>query len=256
MGALRAAELHVFGMRGVGRIFENYAGMLWEDDDEVAVAHLPAEEGYRNLSVAMANLRYGLELATREGLMNATQHDALIALVKLLHYPERGWEAVWQAAGKVGLGGRELAALRTFIAESKPDLKREDALAVLDAMREHQAGPAAPPPPSFRFEPTIFWEHLCSHFGPIVEARPRAINRAINREQLVHHIRLSPLDREALRHRALLHVLVGQEIRRSGIAAGDDRPVLERFRRKRGLAGERALSAWMTEQQVDRSGTR
>jgi hypothetical protein len=181
------------------------------------------------------------------------QRDALTALVKPLHYPERSGEAVWQAAGKAGLGGKELAALRAFIAERKPDLKREDALAVLDVMREHQAAPAAPSPPAFRFEPTIFWENLCSHFGPIVQAQPSVINRAINREQLVHHIRLSPPDREALRHRALLHVLVGQEIRRSGIAAGDDRLALERFRRKRGLAGARALTAWMTEQQVDQA---
>jgi hypothetical protein len=39
MGALRAAELHTFGMVGVGRVFEGYRDGVYEDDDEVAVVH-------------------------------------------------------------------------------------------------------------------------------------------------------------------------------------------------------------------------
>jgi len=65
MGALRAAELHSFGMVGVGRIFEAYrSGALepygdapFEDDDEVAVIHGPPETGYVALSEAMVNIR-------------------------------------------------------------------------------------------------------------------------------------------------------------------------------------------------------
>src|SRR5262249_40432572 len=53
MGALRAAELDVFGMRGIGRVFQAYRdGQLspfeaepFEDDDEVAVVHGPPETG-------------------------------------------------------------------------------------------------------------------------------------------------------------------------------------------------------------------
>ena len=55
MGALRAAELHQFGMRGVGEIFEKYRDGTLEDDDEVAVLHGPAELGYTPLSVPMVN---------------------------------------------------------------------------------------------------------------------------------------------------------------------------------------------------------
>ena len=57
MGALRAAELHTFGMRGVGEIFERYRDGVLEDDDEVAVSHASADHAYRELSVAMVNLR-------------------------------------------------------------------------------------------------------------------------------------------------------------------------------------------------------
>jgi len=46
IGALRAAELDVFGMRGIGDIYEAFRDGLLEDDDEVAVLHGPEELGY------------------------------------------------------------------------------------------------------------------------------------------------------------------------------------------------------------------
>src|SRR5262245_31018092 len=58
MGALRAAELAAFGMRGIGRIFAAYrTGVFepyreggFEDEDEVAIVHGPADGGYASLS--------------------------------------------------------------------------------------------------------------------------------------------------------------------------------------------------------------
>ena len=67
MGALRAAELHSFGMRGVGRIFEAFRDGVLEDDDEVAVLHGPAEIGYLAASEPMVNIRETLALARDEG---------------------------------------------------------------------------------------------------------------------------------------------------------------------------------------------
>jgi hypothetical protein len=57
MGALRASELHTFGMRGVGRIFEAFRDGALEDDDEVAMVHGPADLEYVAASEAMVNIR-------------------------------------------------------------------------------------------------------------------------------------------------------------------------------------------------------
>src|SRR5205814_1005092 len=57
MGALRAAELHGFGMQGVGRIFEAFRSGELEDDDEVAVVHGDAGIAFAPTSDAMVNLR-------------------------------------------------------------------------------------------------------------------------------------------------------------------------------------------------------
>src|SRR5690554_3186262 len=46
MGAIRAAELSVFGMRGFGKIFEWYVSGEIERDDEVALMHGPEETKY------------------------------------------------------------------------------------------------------------------------------------------------------------------------------------------------------------------
>ena len=66
MGALRAAELHVFGMQGVGRIFEAYRDDSLEDDDEVAVLHAPEEAGFLPLSEPMVNIRTTLARAEKQ----------------------------------------------------------------------------------------------------------------------------------------------------------------------------------------------
>ena len=63
MGALRAAELDRFGMRGVGDVYRAYAEGMLEDDDEVAVAHTDAEHGFRALSDSMVDVRATLEKA-------------------------------------------------------------------------------------------------------------------------------------------------------------------------------------------------
>ena len=61
MGALRAAELDRFGMRGVGEVYRAYADGVLEDDDEVAVAHAGAEDGFRPISDSMVDIRATLE---------------------------------------------------------------------------------------------------------------------------------------------------------------------------------------------------
>src|SRR5882724_12825471 len=65
IGALRAAELDSFGMRGIGRIYEAFRDGVLQDDDEVAVLHGPEELGYPSLTEAMVNIRATLVEAVR-----------------------------------------------------------------------------------------------------------------------------------------------------------------------------------------------
>src|SRR5438270_1838145 len=95
-GALRAAELDAFGMRGIGRIYEAYRDGIIEDDDEVAVLHGPEELGYPPLTEAMINIRATLAEAVRSGVVDPDLAERLTDIAKALFYKERTYEAVLQ----------------------------------------------------------------------------------------------------------------------------------------------------------------
>jgi hypothetical protein len=86
MGALRAAELHGFGMIGVGKIFEAYKAGELEDDDEVAILHAPSDAGFFSCSDAMVDIRWTLRAARSGGIISPDLAGRLEAHAKALHY--------------------------------------------------------------------------------------------------------------------------------------------------------------------------
>ena len=157
MGALRAAELCSFGMEGVGRIFESFRDGVLEDDDEVAVTHASAEFGYRQTSEAMVNIREGIRRALDGDLIQMTTAEALLAEAKNVFYPRRSWPGIQEAGARLGLPVEELARLKAFITAERPNLKRDDAVAMLRHMAEASD---APHRPNFEFEPAYAWRVL------------------------------------------------------------------------------------------------
>ena len=98
MGALRAAELHVFGMRGVGRIFEAFRDGVLDADDEVAVVHAPAELGFLPVSEALVDIRATVDAAIMAGVLRPADGLALIDRAKALFYADRSWDALLDPA--------------------------------------------------------------------------------------------------------------------------------------------------------------
>ncbi|MCW5808367.1 MAG: TfuA domain-containing protein, partial [Deltaproteobacteria bacterium] len=125
MGALRAAELAPYGMRGVGRIYRAFAAGRLVADDEVAVAHLPAEYGYRPTGDALVNLREAI--AAAPGL-SARTRAALVELARARFYRERSLARLVADARAAGLPARSIAALA---ARPVPDRKAADARLLL-----------------------------------------------------------------------------------------------------------------------------
>jgi hypothetical protein len=158
MGALRAAEMSLFGMEGVGEIYEAYARGELDADDEVAVAHALAEDGYRPLNEALVNVRATLRAAERAGVIHAGTRTRLVEIAEAAFYPDRCYPLLLRQAAKEGLPVEQLEALRGFLTEGRVDQKRLDAIALLRAMGERFAGGAAPKQVRFHFEPTDAWE--------------------------------------------------------------------------------------------------
>lgn len=247
MGALRGAELHAFGMIGVGKVFEAYASGAIEDDDEVAVVHAPGADGCTMFSEAMVNIRAALERAQADGLVSAGSRATLLAAAKETFYPERSWAALFDAGRARGVPDGELAALRAWVEAARPNQKRDDALELLALLAREIPAPDPALLGHWTFEHTVFWDTVETYYTTskgALEADSASFERVRN------HVRLVGPEREQLRLRALTLVLAQAEAQRLRIGVTDDRRALARFRYRRGLQSSAELRAWMERQQV------
>lgn len=151
MGALRAAETEAFGMIGVGQIYQMYASGALIDDDEVALVHSSADTGYQPLSEPMINIRATLQLAQEQGVLSEELHYQLIGIAKSIYFAERTFAAIFRKASSDGIASPALAALQTFVREHYVDLKRQDAVLLLQTLHERFVTVSAHPPKSGDF---------------------------------------------------------------------------------------------------------
>lgn len=165
MGALRAAELQPFGMVGIGGIFRQFADGALEDDDEVAVVHGAAADGYPLLSDAMVDIRDALLAAADAAVIGLDVAQRLIDGAKATHYRERSFRRVLEQARSVG-DAEQVARLDAFLAQYGPRAKARDALAMLDAI---DAFVATDPPPL-----EVAWRLQRTHFLRALEAEVAA----------------------------------------------------------------------------------
>jgi TfuA protein len=127
MGALRAAETHVYGMVGIGEIFRAYRDGLIEGDDEVALTYRP--DTYSPLSDALINIRHAFDIAVHKEILEKNAAQYMLAYLKKQYFPFRSY--------------RLLAELypehRSFLLQEQPDLKAQDAVLLLKhiAKRHH-----------------------------------------------------------------------------------------------------------------------
>jgi hypothetical protein len=133
MGALRASELDVYGMEGVGMIYEAYKNGRLVSDDEVALTFDPFS--FEPSSEPLVNIRNNLDLAWQMDVISASTKDRLFHCALARYFPERTYEKMFSdASGKVS--EKELQCLRKYLAEEKRDFKMEDATLALKRVRK------------------------------------------------------------------------------------------------------------------------
>ncbi|GAB3012402.1 TfuA-like protein [Bowmanella dokdonensis] len=208
MGALRAAELHPFGMQGVGRIFEAYRDGIFTDDDEVTVSHATAENGFKALSHSMASLRFGIEELAENGYLQACEASALITILKDKYYPRRSWSEVYQQARMLGVGESGLLEIQRYAKEY--DAKRDDALALLSRLASDTADQVSVEA-DFSLQQTSFWAALCqSQAAKIAAQRVSGDGPSSAMAEISQLARAFASDREQLIERAMLMSLVDE----------------------------------------------
>jgi hypothetical protein len=245
MGALRAAELHGFGMLGVGRIFEAFRDGTLEDDDEVAVVHGPEEVGFVPVSEPMVNIRATLARAEIDGVLAGSSRHGLERHAKSLFFPHRTWPAILDGAPTHGVPERELAALRDWLPHGRVDQKREDAVAMLKAMNE-TVTQSGRPRLEWQFEWTHFWDEFIAR--PAIDPVPNQSSLEVQSQAILEELRLEGEDsHQRIKTGALLRLLARLEADRRGIEATPEaaRAALSHIRRTLGLFTRAELDAWL-----------
>jgi hypothetical protein len=127
MGALRAAELHILGMVGVGRVFELYRDGIIEADDEVALLYDPVT--YRACSEPLVNLRCALNLAVQRNVVGRLKADEILSRLMEIYFPYRTHWTVKLLCPE----------LEDFMRSLPSNQKRDDALLLLKTIAAGEA---------------------------------------------------------------------------------------------------------------------
>lgn len=159
IGALRAAELADFGMKGIGHVYRQFRAGQLMDDDEVAVLHGPAEVDYVQVTEAMVNVRATIDQALRLGVVEPAFAAALVRIAKSLFYKDRTYDAILETATEHGLAAEALRRFAGWLPRGQVDQKRIDAAEMLQAIMAHLAGGVIPLQVSYQFAHTFAWEH-------------------------------------------------------------------------------------------------
>jgi hypothetical protein len=255
MGALRAAELAAFGMEGVGQIFEAYRTGLIHDDDEVAVAHGPADAGYRAQSEAMVNVRATLAAAVESGVIRRESADRLAQAGKDLFYPDRTYPRILAEAATRGIPAADLAAFRAWLPTGRVDQKREDALAMLRAMARWAEADPRPKRVTYVFEHTVYWDAAMRSAGSLGDGA-RSERDTVLGDLLLEELSLDAERYADATHGALLRHLALAEAQRHGLAVSREalQETADRFRLARGLHAPEDVAAWIADNDVTVAG--
>ncbi len=252
MGALRAAELAPFGMRGTGRIFADYVAGRLEDDDEVAIVHADATSGYRALSDALVNIRATLAAAVERHVIDADLHDVLLRLAKGTFYPDRSWARLLRDARRRGVAPDVLQRFERWLPGGAVDQKRQDALAMLRDMRAARTAQPEALTPAFRFQHTDAWEQVRRqiHLKPLPDASAAA---SVPGDAVIAELRLRGDEFLAAHEAAFRHVLSRELAATSG--DGVDHVLLSDalndFRLRHGLHDPGSVEPWLAAQGLD-----
>lgn len=156
MGALRAAELYQYGMKGFGAIFNDFKSGKLNDDDEVAVLHRGKEENFSAINDAMVNIRATCDLAYAEGVLSLDDKNTLISHCKNQFYPYRSLKnAIKQLDEKSPFAF-------WFSTQGLVDIKKQDAMDVL-AHNRNLALPIIPKEASISSHLTVFLRELIQY---------------------------------------------------------------------------------------------
>lgn len=149
MGALRAAECDSFGMKGIGRIYEQYRDGSRLSDADVAVLHGPPVMGFQPVTIALVDAEETIR--TLQSLIGDEKTDSLLVAARRTHFSRRTWRSI-VAAARLDQG------IASILSRNAISVKRLDAEMLLDAVNNHDNHSDVRP--AWRFQNTLFFQEM------------------------------------------------------------------------------------------------
>lgn len=131
MGALRAAELYPYGMKGYGWVFDAYRNGSIDADDEVALTFDPFSG--RACTVPLVNVRYWLDDAVSAGLIESRVQRSLLRACRRIFFADRTTVSLYKLLEEE-LGGMLFDTLLRHSGGQISDVKRTDAEGLLSVL--------------------------------------------------------------------------------------------------------------------------
>ena len=154
-GALRAAELAPYGMRGIGNIYRLYRRAAIADDDEVCVTHAIEELDFMPLSEPMISIRYTLRDLRHQGSITKAEETAVAAALKAMHFSERTLDHIRAAIAAQMSPARAATVSETYMTLRR-DAKGDDGKRLLEWLSAPRRPEARP---DWDFPRTVHWVH-------------------------------------------------------------------------------------------------
>jgi hypothetical protein len=244
MGALRAAECDVYGMVGVGQVYEWYRDGVLVDDDEVALIHGSEDDGWRSLSWPMVNVRATIHELCAAGLLDEATAEVVLRAAKSIYFGSRTELSLAQELTHQGRS--DAAALARLVTTNYRDQKRRDA----ELLLERLAGGIGPPPVEHRIP-----KERLGRFGSALRNLDTEVERptgTVLRQQIVLDAALHEADFDELQERAIERALVAQTAQQLGHDPTTDELAIERerFLARRELT-EASLPSWLAANDLD-----
>lgn len=243
MGALRAAETEAFGMVGVGEIYHMYASGTLLDDDEVALVHAPEDMGYSPLSEPMVNVRATFNRAKNEGLIDEKMCEKITAIAKSIYFAERTFSTIFRQATAAGILPNKLETLAEFVKVNYVNLKRQDAILLLEALRDlPESLPQSPP--NFTLARNQFFTTLYNRDRTVLRTGTPVTSGEIAGYTALHLPDFNDINFNAL-NRELVQVLaevLGVEVSQAEVDKEN-----RRFRSQYNLFQDEQVTDWMAE---------
>lgn len=249
MGALRAAELDVFGMEGVGEIYEYYRDGWLTDDADVALLHGPADADYVSLTWPLVNVRATAAALHAAGVLDATGSKAVLEAAATVHFTERTAVTIARQLVSDGHDPEWAHTVAAALQDAYVDQKARDAVAGFEFLGRIDAIPApAAEVPLFlegrSLEPLRWSDVTLERHGT-----------TMRRYQLVNDVTLHEPDFDELLARACDRYLALELAADVGITASD-RAVAEQRREflARHDLTEETLPEWLSANDLDEAG--